>query len=76
MSSQKSPITQKRNLSLRMTQKPQLLQCSDVSCYHCYEMYPDGFSCPRFRLVNIAISCDLISSLSCMRDTEYDDIYY
>jgi hypothetical protein len=40
-------------MSLQITQKPQLLQCSESSCYQCYEMYQDGFFCPVFKVKDV-----------------------
>lgn len=47
MSSQKSQNIQKTGISLQMIRKPTLLQCSSVSCYDCYLLYPNGFYCPE-----------------------------
>ncbi len=56
MSSQKNPNIQKMGMSLQITQKQALLQCSFITCYDCYRMYPNGFYCPRWKTIDIPIS--------------------
>jgi hypothetical protein len=42
-------------MSLQITQKPQLLRCN-TCCEDCYNngLYPNGFYCPDFKIVNIS----------------------
>lgn len=49
MSQQKNANIQGMGMRQILTVTPQLLQCSMLTCYQCYEMYPDGFICAKFK---------------------------
>ncbi len=60
MSSQKNENRIKLGISLKLTQKPTLMQCNEIDdldpgCYRCYRMYPNGFYCPNWKIINIGI---------------------